>query len=167
MNIFYFTNNPVLNSRLLDDKRLVKMILETTQLLSNGLFLNKQKSVYKPTHLKHPCSIWASKSKANWNWLKKYGLELAKEYTRRYGKIHKCEPIIKKMKCPKILNNYFYEPPQCMPVQYKSKYSSHAYKKYYINEKFNEKYFKHTSKKVYNFWKKLYDKNNKILSRLD
>ena len=97
MNIFFFTKNQKLNARLLDDKRLVKMVLETTQLLSNGLHLNNQKSPYKSTHLKHPCSIWSAKSKANWQWLKKYGLELAKEYTRRYGKIHKCEKIIRSM----------------------------------------------------------------------
>ena len=129
MNIFYFTNNPVLNSRLLDDKRLVKMILETTQLLSNALFLNDEMPIYKPTHLKHPCSIWAAKSSGNWLWLKKYGLALANEYTKRCGKIHKCEPMIRNMKCPKIKENKFSDPPQCMPVQYRSKYSSHAYKK--------------------------------------
>ena len=72
MNIFFFTKNQKLNARLLDDKRLVKMVLETTQLLSNGLHLNNQKSPYKPTHLKHPCSIWSAKSKTNWQWLKKY-----------------------------------------------------------------------------------------------
>ena len=43
MNIFYFTKNTRLNSKLLDDKRLVKMVLETTQLLSNVLFLYGKK----------------------------------------------------------------------------------------------------------------------------
>lgn len=155
MNIFYFTHNPDLNSKLLDDKRLIKMVLETTQLLSNGLYLNNQKSPYKPTHLKHPCSIWAARSKGNWNWLKTYGLALAKEYTRRYKRKHKCEKIIRSMKGLNKKNNRFYKPPQCMPDKYKSSKTSTAYINYYIGEKLNPNYFKHTYKKVYLFWKKM------------
>lgn len=162
MNIFYFTNNIELNSKLLDDKRLVKMVLETTQLLSNSLFLNGMKSPYKPTHLKHPCTVWASKSKSNWNWLKKYGLALCREYTRRYGKIHKCEPIIKGMKCPKIKENRFLEPPQCMPEIYRKNTPTRGYINYYLNEKFNENYFRHCNPKVYKFWKKLHDRTNGV-----
>jgi hypothetical protein len=162
MNIFFFTKNQKLNARLLDDKRLVKMVLETTQLLSNGLYLNNQKSPYKHTHLKHPCSIWSAKSKSNWQWLKKYGLELANEYTRRYGKIHKCEKIIRSMHF-KHNDKNFYEPPQCMPDKYKCNKSSRAYIKYYTGEKFNEKYFKYTNKKVFLFWKKLVEKYNNLV----
>lgn len=159
MNIFYFTYNIVLNSKLLDDKRLVKMILETTQLLSNSLYLHGENSPYKPTHLKHPCTIWAAKSSGNWNWLKNYGLALAKEYTNRYGKIHKCEGIIINMECPQIIDNKFYEPTQCMPNQYKCTKSTRAYMKYYIGEKFNSSYFKHCDKRIFNFWNNLYKQN--------
>lgn len=163
MNIFYFTKNINLNAKLLDDKRLVKMVLETTQLLANGLYLNKQESPYKPTHLKHPCSIWAAKSTRNWIWLKEYGLELAKEYTRRYNKIHKCENVIKLMKCFNNNYNKFETPPQCMPEQYRANKTTTAYIQYYINEKFNPEYFKHNCQKVLNFWfriKKLLKANN-------
>ena len=158
MNIFYFTTNQKINAKLLDDKRLVKMVLETTQLLSNGLFLNTNDSPYKPSHLKHPCSIWAGNSQANWNWLKIYGLELSKEYTRRYSKIHKCENIIKSMNCPNISNEKFENPPQCMPDKYKCNKSTEAYIKYYIGEKFNKDYFKHSCNRVISFWE---DKINK------
>lgn len=159
MNIFYFLYNVELSAKLLDDKRVVKMILETTQLLSNALFLNGETPVYKPTHLKHPCTIWAAKSSGNWLWLKEYGLALSKEYTKRYGKIHKCELLIRSMECPKIKNDGFCEPPQCMPEKYKKTRTNRGYADYYINEKFNENYFKHADKKVYEFWKKLYEKN--------
>lgn len=156
MNIFYFTKNTTLNAKLLDDKRLVKMVLETTQLLSNGLYLNKQESPYKPTHLKHPCTLWTAKSKANWNWLKNYGLELAKEYTRRYNKIHKCENIIHLMEYLNINENNikFEDPPQCMPEQYKTNKTTTAYRQYYIKEKFNPEYFKHNCPRILNFWNK-------------
>ena len=155
MNIFYFTKNTRLNSKLLDDKRLVKMVLETTQLLSNVLFLYGKKNPYKPTHLKHPCTIWASSSKQNWIWLKRYGLELCKEYTRRFHKVHKCTDIIKSMSCPPIKNSEFTQPNQCMPEKYKFRKTSRAYLKYYVGEKFNPVYFKRCNKKIYNFWEKL------------
>ncbi len=160
MNIFYFTHDIKLNSKLLDDKRLVKMILETTQLLSNGLCLNNQKYPYKPTHLKHPCSIWAAKSKGNWNWLKEYGLALSKEYTRRYKRKHKCEDIIKSMKYQNGKNNRFYNPPQCMPEKYKNNETTMAYMHYYAEEKFNPNYFRHAFKKVFIFWQKLKQDNH-------
>lgn len=156
MNIFYFSHNINLNAKLLDDKRLVKMVLETTQLLSNALFLNGQVPAYKPTHLKHPCSIWAARSSKNWIWLKEYGLALANEYTKRYGKIHKCEQVIKDMECPKTEEINFSEPPQCMPDEYKKTRSSRGYISYYIHEKFNEEYFKHADERIYNFWKRLH-----------
>lgn len=155
MNIFYFTKNTKLNSKILDDKRVVKMVLETTQLLSNVLFLYNKKNPYKPTHLKHPCTIWASESRNNWLWLKKYGLNLCKEYTKRFHKTHKCEKIIKSMSCPPIKNRNFTQPKQCMPDIYKCNKSTRAYLKYYIGEKFNPVYFRRCDKKVYNFWNKL------------
>lgn len=162
MNIFYFTRNVDLNSKILDDKRVVKMILETTQLLSNSLYLNNKKNPYKPTHLKHPCTIWANESRANWLWLKKYGLSLCKEYTKRFHKKHKCEKIIRKMQCPPIKNKGFIQPYQCMPEKYKCKKSSKAYMCYYVGEKLNPNYFKRCDKKIYEFWKKI---KNKLLTQ--
>jgi len=167
MNIFYFVHNVNLNAKLLDDKRVVKMIVETTQLLSNALFLNGEAPIYSPTHLKHPCSIWAAKSSANWLWLRKYGLALTDEYTKRYKKVHKCRSIIQTIECKTIKKDSFSEPPQCMPDKYKMTVTGRAYMNYYVNEKFNENYFTHANDRVYIFWKRLCNKfcdnNGKIM----
>lgn len=78
------------------DKHVVKMILETTQLLytcHHVLGSNVPVSGYKKTHPKHPCAIWLTESIENYLWLVSLAWELAEEYRFRYGanKMHKCE----------------------------------------------------------------------------
>ena len=92
MNIFVTNQCPIKSAIILDDKRLVKMALETTQLLSTTLtILGSQKAPYKPTHTNHPCTLWTTESKANYLWLLKHLQALLQEYTNRYSKIHKCQ----------------------------------------------------------------------------
>ncbi len=65
-------------------------------------------------------------------------LALGDEYTKRYGKHH-----LSIIKCAQPLlhppsgmpTKKFKQPPQCMPDEYKSKNSVHAYWNYYIKEK--------------------------------
>jgi len=59
MNIFVTSNCPKLSAQALDNKRVVKMVLETAQLLSTAIFINSTityDNLYKPTHVKHPCT---------------------------------------------------------------------------------------------------------------
>lgn len=95
MNIFITSKCPVECAKFLDDKRTVKMCLETTQMLCTALNLNDLPSPYKTAHKNHPCSIWARETRANWNWLWSHGMALCNEYTKRYKKEHKCEQILK------------------------------------------------------------------------
>lgn len=89
MNIFVLSRDPLEAARMQCDKHVVKMIIETAQMLCTvGV------GQYKKTHINHPCTVWASKSLSNFNWLKIHGLELCREYTYRYGKIHKSEDVI-------------------------------------------------------------------------
>ena len=63
MNIFVTSNCPKLSAQALDNKRVVKMVLETAQLLSTAIFINSTityDNLYKPTHVKHPCTIWTT-----------------------------------------------------------------------------------------------------------
>lgn len=96
MNIFAIYDSPIESAIYLVDKHVVKMPLETAQLLCNAFALNNSHKLtpYKHTHLKHPCSIWASESEENYDWLCLHGLELCNEYSERYDKIHKSQNII-------------------------------------------------------------------------
>jgi len=142
MNIFVLdTNNIQHCATYHNDRHCVKMILETTQLLNNALIANDKSytPVYKPSHQNHPCSIWAGKSYANFDWLTELGLALCSEYTYRYNKIHKCQSIIENIKHSNrrvsIRNIGLTDFPKCMPDQYKVDDIVESYRNYYIGEK--------------------------------
>lgn len=163
MNIFVIDDDPIIAARSLCDKHVVKMILESAQLLSTAHHIidgeelpavkgSKKKRykhhsqyrdsiLYRITHINHPCTIWTRETAENYNWLFLHFMEMCKEYTRRYGKIHACERNTE-------LVDILKEPPaglsskglttfaQAMPDAYKSPTSAvDAYRTYYINDK--------------------------------
>lgn len=140
------------------DKHVVKMILETAQILCTCHWMNNSKAQYKPTHKKHPCVLWACKSRKNYLWLCKLGIELCKEYTYRYEKIHKSQEVIEwcYKNPPKLPRKKFSKLCQAMPEKYKEKNSINAYRNYYIGEKL--KFSKWTKRKK-PFWIKKHSKH--------
>lgn len=97
MNIFVLDEDPLLCAQAHVDKHVVKMPLETAQILSTGLahYNAPQENLYRPTHKKHPCTLWAQATAANFMWLVQLGFALCDEYTYRYGKEHASKRIIK------------------------------------------------------------------------
>ncbi|RZI45256.1 hypothetical protein EDM53_05610 [Rickettsiales endosymbiont of Peranema trichophorum] len=99
MNIFATYPCPKRSAHILDDKRVVKMVLESGQILSTAIHMvsgisSSMDGIYQPTHTKHPCVIWASASKGNWEWLFEHFIALAEEYYIRYQNIHKSLSLI-------------------------------------------------------------------------
>ena len=97
MNIFATDPNPVLSAVALDDKRIVKMALESAQMLSSAIRLTvptPDEHLYRNTHQHHPCSVWSRKNLHNFLWLYDHGKALCAEYTHRYERRHKSEDII-------------------------------------------------------------------------
>ena len=107
MNIFVTDPSPYLSAQVLPDKHVVKMPLETCQMLSivcshkwghgygelhraNG----EPYKTHKGSFSSHPCTMWANESLTNTWWLLKHGLALCAEYTHRYGKVHSCEKTL-------------------------------------------------------------------------
>lgn len=79
---------------MLDDRRLVKMILESAQMLSTAMHVAGVPGPYRKTHENHPCSVWVRQSSGNFHWLLKLMNMQCSEYTRRFGRIHKCEALL-------------------------------------------------------------------------
>ena len=107
MNIFVTDPSPQISAQVLPDKHVVKMPLETCQMLSivcsdkwghgygqlhriNGEPYKTEKGAFR----NHPCTIWANESIINTWWLVAHGISLCAEYTHRYGKVHSCEQTI-------------------------------------------------------------------------
>lgn len=91
MNIFVLDANPIIAAQLACDKHVVKMPLETAQMLCSAFPI----APYKKTHYNHPCTAWSRANISNYTWLIEYGLALCAEYTYRYNKTHKSEEVIK------------------------------------------------------------------------
>lgn len=97
MNIFVTNDCPVKSASYLDDKRKVKMALESTQMLCTALNLFGIQTPYKSAHVNHPCSIWVRQSQQNWMWLWDHAIALINEYKRIYNKAHACEKVLKEI----------------------------------------------------------------------
>lgn len=109
MNIFYLDHDVTKCARYHVDRHVVKMIVESTQILCSAYYYTGESDVspYKLTHGNHPCCVWARTSLSNWLWLKSLALALCAEYTYRYGRIHKCEAVIRALKAPSLCDNGF------------------------------------------------------------
>ena len=94
MNIFITDESPTKSAFYLDDKRVVKMILESTQMLCTAINEAGHSTPYKTTHKNHPSNIWVRQSKQNWIWLWEHAYELMDRYQAVYDKQHKCRSII-------------------------------------------------------------------------
>lgn len=73
------------------DKHVVKMILESAQMISTVFdkYGEHQSYMLKPCFQNHPCTLWAGRSSENLHWLIGLGYFLTKEYYKRYKKVHK------------------------------------------------------------------------------
>lgn len=132
MNIFFLHLNPKQCAQWHVDRHVIKMIIETAQLLCSAIWMCGIQAPYKLTHKNHPCAIWCRANKENWKWLKELGLALCEEYTFRYGKRHSCQSVIEKLECPNLKEGKFFEPPQAMPDDFKIKNDSiRAYRLFY------------------------------------
>ena len=140
MNIFYLDKCPDKAARLQYNKHVVKMILESAQMLctAHHELLDDPDVPYKPAHVNHPSTIWTRRSKSTYMWLYNHMIALGDEYKKRYGKTHlsitKCKDFLA-IPPRHIQGNDWCQPPQAMPDEYKTECSIQAYWNYYIGEK--------------------------------
>jgi hypothetical protein len=144
VNIFFLDWDVEKNAQYHCDKHVVKMILETAQLLCGVHHVTAHDTAhdtahvpYKLSHKNHPCSIWARDSMSNYLYLCEIGLALCEEYTYRYGKRHKSQEVIEwcLMNKPQIQDVGFTTPPKAMPDEYKTEDVIESYRKYYLGAK--------------------------------
>jgi hypothetical protein len=138
MNIFVLSHDTKESAQWHLDKHIVKMPLESAQMLCTALHLSGGQNIpYKPAHIKHPCTLWTHQSKYNFLWLCELGLALCDEYTYRYGKEHKCREVIMfcKSNCDLISDVPRTDFAQAMPDEYKNPNAIEAYREYYRKAK--------------------------------
>jgi hypothetical protein len=133
----------VIAAQMMCDKHVIKMILESAQMLStshrvlDGDKYANNTGMYKMAHKNHPSTIWVRSSLENYTWLYDHMVALMKEYTYRYGKHHATERLLQPLSgCPvSIPQAGFTDPPMCMPEYCMSEDVVKSYQTYYIVEK--------------------------------
>jgi hypothetical protein len=137
MNIFVLDNNRKNCAQYHVDRHVVKMILESTQILSTVCRLNDVEEGYKITHKNHPCVKWCANSLSNWLWLQEHIHYLNEEYKFRFNHIenHKSYEVAIKLSKPRIKDTGLTIFALAMPEIYKSNDSIISYRNYYIGEK--------------------------------
>ena len=152
MNIFYLDADPILAAQQQCDKHVVKMILETAQLLStahrelDGDAYADSVGLYKATHKNHPSAVWVRECVANYHWAHVHLTALCAEYTRRYDKTHKTQRLLAPLAVmPSAISSKdaITDVPQCMPDDYKCSDSVAAYRAYYQQEKLSQPWAKY------------------------
>ena len=145
MNIFHLDTDPKTCAEFHCDKHVVKMIVETTQMLCtayqryNGL----DDKLYKMGFKNHPMTLWVGDSWKHYEWTVQLLYFLLCEYNKRYNKTHKATEMFArltsveyfpKMSC--LMPCTYQIPPLCMPDKYKNNHDFiKAYRDYYIGDK--------------------------------
>jgi len=176
MNIFVLDKDPFEAARSLCDAHVLKMTVESCQLLStqdrlDGLCDGR----YKMTHIHHPCRR-CLESTPNRVWLQHHLFGLAREYEHRFGKIHKSEQLLRSfwllpdsedmwsgkasfiLSCRDLLDKTSF--PQCMPEELRSSSSDidavvQAYRRYYTLKKQSLKHWRYSGREEPNWLNKL------------
>lgn len=147
MNIFVTDTDPVISAKNLDDKRVIKMIAESAQLLATALYCNGiMDTPIKPTHINHPVAIWTRTTKQNYHWLLRHFVALCHEKRRRYpeNKPHIYEQyIIYLRKNADVLPNFILTPfVNCaankeLNISYKHLTNTHKAYMLYLNDRWD------------------------------
>lgn len=125
MNIFALSIDPTKAARMMCDKHIPKMIVESAQMMASALrrhedtlmkgfpqyesvddlftqkqIVTKKGTPYKGGYANHPCTVWAGDTWANFYWLGEHACGLLREFRLRFGERsveHACSTPIKQM----------------------------------------------------------------------
>lgn len=145
MNIFAVSADPVVAAQMLCDEHVVKMPLESAQMMSTVWHQHHGRKkipspVYKVSHPHHPCTLWVGATTMNYRWLYQHAVALVAEHKTRYKReaLHKSYAIIHALRDP---------PPGvpvgplqpfalCMPDKYRNPLDPvESYRNFYLGEK--------------------------------
>jgi hypothetical protein len=140
MNIFFLDYDAAKAAEYHCDKHVVKMILETAQIISTvySRYDKHEPWMLKPCFHNHPCTLWAGKSRQNMLWLVTLGISLNRQYTERYQKEHSYFDLFMKfgsMRHAFMPDLGMTDPALAMPEQRRLQCPVESYRLYYMTDK--------------------------------
>jgi hypothetical protein len=182
MNIFVLDKNPIKSAEYLCDRHVIKMCLESAQLLCGARILFGNKAPYKLTHKNHPVLKWLCSHSAHYHWTYLLGKAICREYTYRYGKQHASEKVIDE--CGKeffaghipyffpasystVYNLYdsMKKPALAMPTEYKKDDAILSYRLYYALDKFFNIEFRYKKRQQPKWISEIHSENKEAIQR--
>lgn len=122
MNLFVLDKHPVVAAQLQCNRHIVKMVVESAQMLSTAHRMldgnetrgpsksgktnskkwihpdsNLDQILYKAVHIHHPCTVWTMETNSNYNWHWVHFAALCDEFTYRYGKVHSTDALLREV----------------------------------------------------------------------
>ena len=138
MNIFLLDDDVERCAQYHCDQHVVKMILESVQIMCTALNKMGFDTPYKSTHQKHPCVLWVEASYDNFLWLKQLALSLNDEYRYRFDRQsdHRSIDVLREISAHRYVRRGLTPHAQAMPDKYKIPGDAvTAYRRFYIGEK--------------------------------
>lgn len=157
MNIFFLSFDLEENARFYCDQHVNKILLEIVQMLYTAhwcLVGEVPTGGYKPANPNHPMVMWVRSSPKNYQLACGIALELSKEFTKRFKKVHKCLSHLEWLQSnPPPIENFveikspraYYSSkglpkditpiPECMPEKYHNPHILIANIRNYLQEK--------------------------------
>ena len=138
LNIFLLDHDIKRCAQYHCDQHVIKMIVESVQILCTVLNKMDLKTPYKSTHSKHPCVLWVGESYDNFLWLKDLALLLNEEYLYRFDKQqdHRSIAVLRSISDYRYARRGLTPFAQAMPNEYKVQGDPvSAYRRFYIGEK--------------------------------
>ena len=156
MNIFVLDTDPHAAARMMCDKHIPKMLVESAQMMASALRrhgvdeselpLTRRGTPYKMSFPHHPCTKWVGDSYQNFMWLYEHAKAISQEYLKRFGNrrgTHRTVRTIREMH--QAFDKHFvtFDFPEdgltpfalAMPEEYQSEDPVKAYRAYYKADK--------------------------------
>jgi hypothetical protein len=145
MNVFYLDKDPSEAAKFHCDKHVVKMILESAQILCTVINekAGYQITPYKSTHRHHPCVIWAGESVQNATYVYSLAYYLNQQFMKRFKHVvnHKSYQMLVDVSMQNLIIKFLENkttmstPPLAMPEYCKMDDPVASYRLYYKLEK--------------------------------
>lgn len=148
MNLFFLSDDPREAAKLMGDKHVGKMLLESAQMLFTAVRQHGYEGGgYKSAYEKHPMTEWVCQSYEHAEWVLDHAIALASEFRHRYGHGHKTSQMLPALSLAVhtfMPKRGWRNPPRCMPNEYKvdfgawdGEHSCHveSYRRYYADGK--------------------------------
>ena len=157
MNIFVLDTDPHAAARMMCDKHIPKMLVESAQMMASALRrhgvdeselpLTRRGTPYKMSFPHHPCTKWVGDSYQNFMWLYEHAKAISQEYLKRFGNrrgTHRTVRTIREMyrAFDKHFTTFDFPEsklttfPQAVPDKYQGKDVVKAYRAYYHSKAF-------------------------------